>query len=323
MTLLQIHRPTFALLLLLCFSSSCSGKKIMAAAEEIHPLFTIVPDSLREYVKKIIATPAPRCFEDTASLNSAADYIKGKFEASGYTATEQLFTVNGKTYKNIIAIAGPKQTKRIVIGAHYDVCGRQPGADDNASGVAGLLECAKIAKENECHLTKQIEFVAYSLEEPPNYAACTMGSYLHAKSLYDNKIDVECMIALEMIGYFSDEPKSQRYPLGIMKLFYPTTGNFITVASTSGSGGFIRTIKKIFNQRTAIRCCSVVAPRWLAGVDFSDHRNYLGFHFKALMITDTAFYRNPGYHTSSDMIETLDFVRMAEVVKGVAFFMFN
>lgn len=286
------------------------------------PPFEVDSTLLKEHVRRVIDTPTPRCFDDTASLNLVADYIASQLEFFGYSPVEQPFIVGGKTYKNICAIIGPSQARRTVIGAHYDVAGFQDGADDNASGVAGLLELARIAKENEKSLHKQVEFVAFSLEEPPNFGTKSMGSYVHAKSLFDDKVDVEVMLSLEMIGYFTDEPKSQKFPIGIMKLFYPTTGNFIAAVGTYGSGRYIKKIKEIFNRKTDMPCYSLKAPKFIPGVDFSDHRNYWKFKFKALMITDTAFNRNTAYHTEEDSFDILDFPRMAEVVKGVAFFMF-
>jgi Zn-dependent M28 family amino/carboxypeptidase len=281
------------------------------------------PDRLKAHVERICATPSPRCFDDTATLDSVARLIRQTFESFGYQTAEQLFQVKGKTYRNVIAVAGNAQAKRLVIGAHYDVAGFQQGADDNASGVAGLLELARIAKENEKFLKHQVEFVAYSLEEPPNFRTENMGSYVHARSLADSGIKIECMIALEMLGYYSDRPNSQRFPLGILKLFYPDKGNFIAAVSTLGSGSWVKKVKKAINRCTSIRCCSLTAPSWVQGLDFSDHRNYAGFGFKALMITDTAFFRNPNYHSPSDRIQTLDFIRMAEVVKGVGWFLFS
>jgi hypothetical protein len=305
---------------ILCFFLSCGGKSPII---QPHGNPSILSETLRGHVEQILKTPFPRTFGDTLALNIAAEYIKQQLKTLGFTPHEQCFEVGGKTYKNIIALCGNPKYKRIIIGAHYDVAGIQPGADDNASGVAGLLELARIVKENERTLNRQFEFVAYALEEPPNFGTTTMGSFIHAKSLYDQKIDVEFMIALEMIGYFTDKPHSQNFPLGIMKLGYPTTGNFIAAVGTIGSGSIISKIKKTFNSKTRIPCHSLIAPTWVAGVDFSDHRNYWKFKYKALMITDTAFYRNINYHIIYDMIDTLDFEKMAEVVKGLGYFLLD
>jgi Zn-dependent M28 family amino/carboxypeptidase len=278
-----------------------------------------LPTVLRSHVECILNTPSPRTFGDTAALNLVAEYIKQQFSSLGFSPGEQRFNVDGKTYKNITALCGNPKSKRIVIGAHYDVAGKQSGADDNASGVAGLLEIARIIKKNERVLNREVEFVAYTLEE--NFGSVAMGSFVHAKSLYDRNIAVDFMISLEMIGYFTDKPHSQNFPLGIMKLRYPTTGNFIAAVTTYGSGALVSKIKKAFNSKTKLPCYSLIAPKWVKGVDFSDHRNYWKFKYKALMITDTSFYRNVNYHTIYDMIDTLDFTRMAEVVKGLGYFL--
>jgi hypothetical protein len=280
-----------------------------------------LPTVLRNHVERILNTPSPRTFGDTTALNLVAEYIKQQFASLGFSPGEQLFTVDGKTYKNITALCGNPKAKRIVIGAHYDVAGKQSGADDNASGVAGLLEIARIIKKNERVLNREVEFVAYTLEEPPNFDSYTMGSFVHAKSLYKNNIDVDFMVCLEMIGYFTDKPHSQNFPLGILKLRYPTKGNFIVAVTTYGTGALVSKIKKALNSKTKIRCYSLIAPKWVKGVDFSDHRNYWKFKYKALMITDTSFYRNMNYHTIYDMIDTLDFTRMAEVVRGLGYFL--
>jgi hypothetical protein len=142
---------------------------------------------------------------------------------------------------------------------------------------------------------------------------------VHAKSLKDKKIDVEVMICLEMIGYFTDE-KTQRYPLPLMKLFYPSQGNFIAVVGNGKSKQYIKKVRDAIRNNSAIICRSLTAPSFVTGVDFSDHRNYWKFGYKALMITDTSFYRNQNYHTIYDTIDTLDFEKMVEVVKGVAGF---
>ena len=303
------------LILLLLISSLIMAKKMQTSGVDVK----ISKENLYKHVESLVNTPQPRNFYNVASLDSAAAYIKAQFEEFGYTPEEQVFTVEGREYRNIIALIGPENTRRIVIGAHYDVCGDQDGADDNASAVAGLLELARVAKEHDSLLTNQIEFVAYTLEEPPNFGSKTMGSYVHAKSLKDKNVDVEVMICLEMIGYFTDE-KTQRYPLPLMGLFYPKQGNFIAVVGNGKSKQYIKKVRDAIRNNSTIVCRSLTAPSFVTGVDFSDHRNYWKFGYKALMITDTSFYRNLNYHTIYDTIDTLDFEKMAEVVKGVAGF---
>ena len=250
------------------------------------------------------------------SLHRAAQYIEQRFQEYGLKIEEQWFEAEGNEYLNIIGTIGAGKPERIVIGAHYDVCDDQPGADDNASAIAGLLETARLMSLHGRNSKYRFDFVAYALEEPPFFATENMGSYVHAKSLHETNATVKGMICLESIGYFSDKKNSQEYPIGIIKWFYPDKGNFIAVVGNFKSGSFLKEVKKHMRE-AAIGVESLKAPAMLPGVDFSDHRNYWTFGYPAVMITDTAFYRNPHYHMPTDTIGTLDFEKMKEVVKGV------
>jgi hypothetical protein len=165
-------------------------------------------------------------------------------------------------------------------------------------------------------LPYRVDFVAYTLEEPPFFGTKKMGSYIHAKSLYENNVKVKGMICLEMIGFFSDHKKSQKYPISLLRLFYSDTGDFIGVISNYGSSSLAKQISRHL-KATSIKAETLKAPSFLTGVDFSDHRNYWEFGYDAVMITDTAFYRNHNYHEPADTIDTLDFNRMKQVVKGI------
>jgi Zn-dependent M28 family amino/carboxypeptidase len=234
----------------------------------------------------------------------------------GFQVEEQVFDVDGQKFKNLIARFGDSGLPKFVVGAHYDVCGDQPGADDNGSAVAGLLEVSRLVVEKKPKLSHQLEFVAYTLEEPPNYGTQFMGSYVHAKSLQSQKAKVKMMIVLEMIGFFSDEPNSQKFPAFFMKWFYPTVGNFIAIVGHMGGLGYGKRIQQLFMKNSSVPAYRLHAPKHLGGVDYSDHRSYWKFGYPALMITDTAFFRNYHYHMKTDTPETLDYRRMAEVVKG-------
>jgi Zn-dependent M28 family amino/carboxypeptidase len=189
-----------------------------------------------------------------------------------------------------------------------------PVADDNASGVAGLIELAYLlAKED---LPLQIELVAYNLEEPPFFGTNQMGSFFHADNLKNQNAKVSLMICLEMIGYFSDEPNSQDFPVSLMSLFYPSKGNFIAVVGNLNNGFTVRKFKAEMLKTHDLLVYSINAPPFLPGVDFSDHSNYWNFGYNALMITDTAFYRNENYHSAQDTWEKLDYSRMAQVVES-------
>jgi len=297
-----------------------------------NPVFFIGKDSAKisvdvkritNDVLQLCSTPEARNYKNLASLNLAGSYIFNEFQKTGLITKEQSYNVKGNAYKNIIASYGPENGERIIVGAHYDVCGNQQGADDNASGVAGILEIARQFQKHQPITKYRYDFVAYTLEEPPFFRTDYMGSHVHAKYLKDNNIAVKAMVSLEMIGYFSDKPKTQEYPLGILKLFYPTKANFIAVVGKIGNGNLTRQFKKGMKKGGAIKVCSISAPASIPGIDYSDHLNYWKYNFEAVMITDTSFFRNENYHQITDTIETLDYQKMAEVIKGVTYTLLN
>ena len=257
-----------------------------------------------------------RNYQNLESLAQVVDYVKNEFEKAGLTIQYQKWTAGGNEYTNVIGVYNGHKSKKLVVGAHYDVCGDQPGADDNASAVAGLLETARLIGENKPDLEYAIEFVAYCLEEPPFFGSTEMGSYVHAKSLYDNEVNVIGMICYEMIGYFSDEPNSQPYPSSELAQLYPSTANFIIVVGIQEHDDFNKKVRNLMADKAGIdvQVISFETSGDLAGM--SDQRNYWKFGYKALMINDTSFVRNPNYHMPTDTIETLDFSKMSEVING-------
>jgi len=288
----------------------------------VYPDPEISIENLKQTVHTLSTMSPARCYIYPESLETSVKYISQKLMEYGLTPESQKFDVYGNIYKNVIVSVGPEEGSRVVVGAHYDVCGNQPGADDNASGIAGLLEVARFAKKHEAELPYRVDFVAYTLEEPPFFGTTNMGSYVHASFLHENNIKVEGMICLEMIGFFTGEKKSQKFPLPLMRFFYPDTGDFICLVSSYGSSSLAKQIS-LHLKAASINVETFKGPSFIPGVDFSDHRNYWKFGYKAVMITDTAFYRNPNYHEHSDTIDTLDFVRMKEVVKGICWSLIN
>jgi Peptidase family M28 len=273
---------------------------------------------LYQDVKFLTEIQPARHSQNLASLAKTVDYIRQEFEKLTPNIEIQSYqTPDGNTYQNVIASFGPDTPSRIVIGAHYDVCGNQAGADDNASAVAGLLEVARLVAELKPNLSQRIDFVAYCLEEPPYFRTEYMGSAVHAQSLKKQNIPLKAMICLEMIGFFTDQPNSQQYPISALTAIYPSQGDFIAVVGKIGQDSLIKQVKIKMLEAGNIQVYSINAPAWLTGIDFSDHRSYWAAGYPAVMITDTSFFRNPHYHQTSDTIETLDFVRMTEVVKGV------
>jgi hypothetical protein len=275
------------------------------------------PSRLRSDVEALTGLPGYRCFERPDDLDRAAEWARSALEESGLPVEEQSFDVGGRGFRNFFARYGPVGAPILVVGAHYDVCGEQPGADDNASAVAGLLELARLLARHGPDVAYRIELALWPLEEPPNYRTPSMGSAVHASSLADSNAEVSGMICLEMLGYFTDEPGSQYFPVPGMGLLYPSRGNFIAVVGNGSSWGFTRGVKARMAGATELPVRSINAPALLPGVDFSDHYNFWKQGWDAVMITDTAFYRNPNYHRMTDTPNTLDFEGMAQVVTGV------
>ncbi len=270
---------------------------------------------VEQHLTAITKTDKPRKHSNIATLNQVADYIKKEFSKYSDKTYFQDYVANGLPYKNVVAVMGREDAPTIVIGAHYDVCGEQEGADDNASGVVGLLELARLFEGVD--LKYRIELVAYSLEEPPYFRTQQMGSYIHAKSLADDKVEVYGMVCLEMIGYFDDAEGSQHFPINILSLIYGKKGDFITLVNKFGKGKFAKRFNKQFMKRKQLKTKRFTGPVAVEGIDFSDHANYWHFGFSATMITDTAFMRNPHYHQKTDIMETLDLDKMAKVINTV------
>ncbi|MFQ6077612.1 MAG: M28 family peptidase [Thermodesulfobacteriota bacterium] len=271
--------------------------------------------SLYDHVNFLTSLPAARNYENLTSLDLAADYIDSVFRIATSHVQTQTFPVEGERYRNIVWTFHPEGRPVVVVGAHYDVAGDQPGADDNASGVAALLELARLLSTLRPRLDHRIDLVAYSLEEPPYFRTEFMGSAVHARSLNEEGIRVEAMIALDMIGYFDSTPRKIRLPLG---LTYPLSRDFIAVVGRLTDLRTVSRIKKWIRKGSDIEVRQLsLPPSWVKGVSWSDHRNYWAYGYPAVLITDTSFYRNPHYHKNTDTIRTLDFARMAEVVKGL------
>ena len=289
------------------------------------------PARLEAHVRYLTETVYPRSFDQLAHLNAAADYIKQSFQQSGGRVSEQPFTVEDAQYRNIIARYGPDDGPVIVIGAHYDSFAdvgvasqtgksygpdtHTPGADDNASGTAGLLELARMLQQHPPRIG--VELVAYSLEEPPFFRTDDMGSVHHARSLVASGRSVQAVVVLEMIGYFDEQPDSQDYPLSLLRALYPDRGNYIAVIGRGGDWSAVRRVKAALMSVDGLPVYSMNAPSLVQGVDFSDHRSYWPHGIPAVMVTDSAFYRNKQYHQADDSADRLNYPRMAQVVQGV------
>ena len=269
-------------------------------------------------------TPA-RSIANPAALKLAAELIEAEFGKTGCMLTRHEFTYREETYHNIICSFGPNDGPRVIIGAHYDSFGRNnPGADDNASGVAGVLEIARMVARERPTLAHRLDLVAFTLEEVVEWGSdpfiANIGSYELARSLLADEAQVKLMVSVEMIGYFSTEAGSQSYPYPlspVLSLIYPTTGDFIGVIGRAFDRSLVARVKGLMSVSDALSVYSINAPAFVPGIDRSDQRNFWEAGYPAVMVTDTAEYRNANYHKESDTPDTLDYGRMATVVEGL------
>ena len=242
--------------------------------------------------------------ERNADLESPARYIEA---ALGPHARSQYFESGGRKVRNIALGSGA-----IVVGAHYDTVPGSPGADDNASGVAVLIELARLHGG-----AGGIEFIAFANEEMPYFMSREMGSFHSAAQARGRGEKLRAMLSLEMLGYYRDAPGSQQYPFPL-GLFYPDRGDFIAFVGDLGARSLTRKVISLFRRNAAFPSQGVAAPGFIPGVTWSDHWSYRSHGFPAIMVTDTAFYRYPHYHLPSDTPEKLDYQRMARVTLGLS-----
>jgi hypothetical protein len=321
------------------FVLALAGLPAFILATVTQPFVTPIPsrapevdqDRLKAHVRHLSQTIYPRSSDQPKKLSAAASYVKDALVATGAEVEEQEVRVEGEIFRNIVARFGPKAGPVLVIGAHYDSHGdgvsaakmgkkftaetHTPGADDNGSGVAGMLELARLLSAHPP--SRPVELVAYTLEEPPHFRSEHMGSAWHARSLKRAGRPVEMMVSLEMIGFFSDDEGSQSFPFPGMTLLYPDKGNFIALVSRLQDWSHTRRLKAAMAGATALPVYSMNALPIVPGVDFSDHMSYWNQDIPAVMVTDTAFNRNVEYHRAGDTWDRLDYRRMAQVVQGV------
>lgn len=273
------------------------------------------PRRLRSDVAFLTRDASPRDVQHPEKLELAATYISAELSKTGAAVVSQPYSVHGRTFRNVIARLGPGGPGALVVGAHYDAFGEanaNPGADDNASGVAGLLEVARLLAAEP--LARPLLLVAYCTEEPPYYHSEFMGSAVHAALLRQSDSRPIGMVSLEMIGYFQ---KEQPWPSRLFALAYPTRGDFIAVVGRWADRRLARELRRGINAASTVAAYSYSGPA-IAGTEASDHSSYWAEAYTAVMVTDTAFMRNANYHAPTDTLETLDFPRMAQVVTGVA-----
>lgn len=273
------------------------------------------PQNLTVYMQQVLGGGDNRNFKDVQELNRVSAWIREQMRLFGIPCQYQNYKVNDEPYRNVVCSLKNINTDKVIIGAHYDVFEDKSGADDNASGVAGVIETARILASERKRLKASVDFVFYTLEEPPYAGTEQMGSFIHAKSLEKQKENIQGIYILEMIGYF-DSNLVQEYPMGL-KWLYPSHGNFIATVGNLQSREMTADYCNAMKNLNQLQCERIIAPSFVQSMDFSDHLNYWSLGYPAMLITDTGSYRNKNYHTDQDRIETLDVGKMAQVVNGL------
>ncbi len=300
-----------------CFMMGMPGKTLNGPLPALSAEGQLLAKRLRGHVDMLAGTIGERNTASYSQLRQSAAYIGGRFRELGYIVREEPYLADGKEVANIEAErkGGARPAEIVVIGAHYDSIPGSPAANDNASGVAAVLELARLFKDSKPART--IRFVAFVNEEPPWFTTAQMGSRVYARKARERGEKIVAMLSLETIGYFSDEPGSQHYP-AIFNIFYPDRGNFVCFVGNLGSRSLVRRVIGTFRETTPFPSEGVAAPAWIQGIGWSDHWSFWQEGYPALMVTDTAPFRYPHYHEPSDTPDKLDYGRMARVVSGLA-----
>ena len=250
-------------------------------------------------------------------LQRAADYLDAQFRESGYLPARQTFDVSRLPVSNIeITVEGTLHPGEIIlVGAHYDTVVGSPGANDNGTGIAALLELARAFAAGAPART--IKFVAFVNEEPPFFQTLQMGSLVYARAARARGDRIAGMLALETMGYYSDAPGSQQYPVPEMAALYPDVGNFIGFVSNEESRDLLARAARAFSDGSSLPVQAAAMPAGLPGAGWSDHWSFWQAGYPALMVTDTAPWRYPWYHTADDTPDKIDFAKFSEVVDGL------
>jgi Peptidase family M28 len=274
--------------------------------------------TLRRHIETIAA--AEHNVRRYRELEKVARYLEATLAGHGYAVGRQEYVVAGKTVRNIDAAieppAGVTDPEVVVVGAHYDSAEDTPGANDNGSGTAAVLELARLLKDLQGQSRKRVRFVLFVNEEPPYFMTDDMGSLRYARLLATRKERVTAMYSLETLGYYSDAPGSQQYPVPFGMMF-PNVGNFVSFVGLTNSRPLVHQTMQSFRSHTAFPTVGGVAPSIISGIGWSDHWSFGQYGFQGVMVTDTAVFRYPHYHEPTDTPEKVDVERLARITKGM------
>lgn len=282
------------------------------------------------HLEALTRTIGERSVRTPANLDRTADYIHAYYDGIDLPVRREAYAYHNLTVYNVVSEIrlAPNPSYHYVVGAHYDSVAGTVGADDNASAVAVQLETARELKALAEHkgLDLAVTFVSFALEEPPAYGTRFMGSRVFALKAKKEKLKIDGMICLEMVGYACRQPGCQRYPFPLKFFGYPKQGDFIGIVGNFGSRSFSRRLKNSFAENRELPVISLSIPfnGWiLPAVRLSDHASFWDNGFKAVMVTDSAFFRNPYYHTAADTMEKLDIGFMSELVESLVMFFYS
>lgn len=321
---LRIAIAVLAILTLLWWFGMRMPGKNVSKAGPLSPDEVVLREVLRANVQKLAGEIGERNTWHYAELNAAADFIEDSFSRAGLRTRRDTYELGGQPCHNIEAEIPGNRPEIIVIGAHYDSVFGSPGANDNGSGAAAVLALAQrfAAREKERSPprrapNKTLRFVAFVNEEPPYFLSGEMGSLVYARRCKEHGDKISVMISLETIGYFSDAPHSQTYPSPGLGVFYPKVGNFIGFVSNVKSRPLLRRVIALFRKHAKIPSEGASLPAFIPGVSWSDQWSFWQHGYPAIMVTDTAPFRYPYYHSSNDTPDKLDYDRFTLVVSGM------
>jgi hypothetical protein len=300
--------------LLWWFGVKMPGRNISSAA----PLSVAeieLRDELIADVRVLGAEIGERNMARYSQLNAAADFIENSFSRAGLHPRRDTYDLHGRACHNIEAEIRGARSEILLIGAHYDSVFGSPGANDNGSGVAAMLALAR--RFARTSLQHTLRFVAFVNEEPPYFLSEQMGSFVYAGRCKARGDQISAMISLETIGYFSDAPHSQTYPSVGLGVFYPTVGNFIGFVGNVHSRSLLRRAIALFRKHARIPSEGAALPAFIPGVSWSDQWAFWQHGYPGIMVTDTAPFRYPYYHSAADTPDKLDYNRFALVVSGM------
>jgi hypothetical protein len=294
------------------------GKSYDGALPALSAEQTQLRQVLQRHVEQLADTLGERNIARPESLHAAADYVRQTFAAAGYEFQRQIYDIEETSCENLIVqIDGlGRPVEIVIVGAHYDSADGTPGANDNATGVAAMLELARAFAGKP--QARTLRFIAFVNEEPPYFQTEQMGSLVYARRCRSFKENIVAMIAFDGIGYYSDAPDSQKYPPPI-GWCYPSKGNFIVFVGNTSSGGLVRQAVRSFREHASFPSQGTALPGALPGVGWSDHWSFWQERYPGIMVTDTLPFRYPDYHLLSDSIDNIDYERMARVVDGMKY----